>query len=976
MVKLCASLIISDGARIVADNGNGDMDDNRCGAVTYASNMSSEMLSTCKPSYSHKMLEGEIRYDILLKTSADYDATLKVPRLGQLADGGANASGVCASGNYAWSRVKGQASEGKVGDYSLRRLGGLYEGFDQIFLSNETAGGLGDGAVKVDGKSCDIPTLTAGAVWTTCVPQGATVTLGERSRFRVVFDANGGTGTMAAQTFTKGVAQTLRTNMFVQTGCVFCGWATSANGSVVYADGQSLAVTSNTTLYAVWKICTPQGLTVTTGLADGVALAWTGPELEGLSYFVSRSESDDPATRKSIGWTAELSFVDGTATPGVRYYYWVYAGRTVMDASDLCGPVAGMRAKVSTPDPELTLASIYISGWSIMESGATRTYECYAEMSDGSRAQVSPVWSLTGGEGLQASVSTSGVLSAVNNTGVEAVVYVNASYAQNGVTKTALISVIVSPASLPNPDPMFSVTFNANGGTVSPVSRSVASGAAVGTLPTPTRMGYTFAGWYTAATGGTKVTASTKVTANATYYAHWTENGGVVPGDDSVIVTFNANGGSVTETQRTVASGAAVGELPEPVRTGYAFMGWFTAASGGVQATDATIVDADVTFYAHWTAIGWTTRSAGTGKVAIKACANPVGDIEIPSVLNGKTVVAIDNYVFFGATGLTGVVIPASVESIGVKAFKGCSNLKKVTLPKSLATLGQAAFQDCVSLTEMDVPALGDNYLWSSTFEGCTSLRRVSLPEGITAIGTSSFANCKALVEVNIPSTVKTIKSFAFFSCESLADVTLPTALVKIEQKAFKNCVSMTAVEIPSGVKTLGKAVFFNSGLVEATVPGGIAKVDDYCFQKCAALKKVTLSEGVKETGASVWANDGALEEVVFPKTLETLGGYAFFRCPSLATLWNFSSLSNLSSIGEKAFKHCTSLKSLAMPSQVTSLPKEMCNYCASLETVTGTWNVTSIGQSAFSNCPKLKSVAGLDAAALANVKRGREWRR
>lgn len=105
----------------------------------------------------------------------------------------------------------------------------------------------------------------------------------------------------------------------------------------------------------------------------------------------------------------------------------------------------------------------------------------------------------------------------------------------------------------------FTVSYNANGGNVSSSSKTVSqtftnwntaangSGTAynagatysanasvtlyaqyanpsIGSLPTPTRSGYAFDGWYTAANGGTKITDSTKVTANTTIYAHWTKN--------------------------------------------------------------------------------------------------------------------------------------------------------------------------------------------------------------------------------------------------------------------------------------------------------------------------------------------------------------------------------------------------------------------------------------------------------------------
>jgi uncharacterized repeat protein (TIGR02543 family) len=67
------------------------------------------------------------------------------------------------------------------------------------------------------------------------------------------------------------------------------------------------------------------------------------------------------------------------------------------------------------------------------------------------------------------------------------------------------------------------VTFDANGGKVSPTSSSLNSGSPVGSLPTPTWAGYTFDGWYTAKSGGTKIASTTVVNANVKYYAHWTK---------------------------------------------------------------------------------------------------------------------------------------------------------------------------------------------------------------------------------------------------------------------------------------------------------------------------------------------------------------------------------------------------------------------------------------------------------------------
>lgn len=69
----------------------------------------------------------------------------------------------------------------------------------------------------------------------------------------------------------------------------------------------------------------------------------------------------------------------------------------------------------------------------------------------------------------------------------------------------------------------YTLTFNANGGTVNPTSKLAVYDQSYGALPTPTRSGYKFKGWYTATTGGTQITSSTihNVAGNRTVYAQW-----------------------------------------------------------------------------------------------------------------------------------------------------------------------------------------------------------------------------------------------------------------------------------------------------------------------------------------------------------------------------------------------------------------------------------------------------------------------
>ncbi len=148
----------------------------------------------------------------------------------------------------------------------------------------------------------------------------------------------------------------------------------------------------------------------------------------------------------------------------------------------------------------------------------------------------------------------------------------------------------------------YTVTFNPNGGTVDTTTKTVTSGSAYGTLPTPTRKGHTFDGWFTKSSGGVQRTADSTVTItkDTTLYAHWTAN--------TYTVTFNSNGGTPGTSTKTVTYGEPYGTLPTVTRDGYTFDGWFTTLSGSTLVTETTTVGitADKTFYAHWTVITYT----------------------------------------------------------------------------------------------------------------------------------------------------------------------------------------------------------------------------------------------------------------------------------------------------------------------------------------------------------------------------------
>jgi uncharacterized repeat protein (TIGR02543 family) len=151
--------------------------------------------------------------------------------------------------------------------------------------------------------------------------------------------------------------------------------------------------------------------------------------------------------------------------------------------------------------------------------------------------------------------------------------------------------------------PIFTITFDANGGTVTPASATTgADSTLTASLPTPTRAGFNFDGWFTAATGGTPVATGTKFPANTTIHAHWTE----IP-SKALMITLDANGGTVSPaTSVTGEDSILTATLPTPERTGYDFDGWFTTATGGTMVTTDHKFSTHATIYAHWTPLSYT----------------------------------------------------------------------------------------------------------------------------------------------------------------------------------------------------------------------------------------------------------------------------------------------------------------------------------------------------------------------------------
>lgn len=320
----------------------------------------------------------------------------------------------------------------------------------------------------------------------------------------------------------------------------------------------------------------------------------------------------------------------------------------------------------------------------------------------------------------------------------------------------------------------------------------------------------------------------------------------------------------------------------------------------------------------------------------------PSGNLIIPYYVeyNGisYSVSAIDEYAF-GTTynsncacnGLTSVVIPASVKTIGKQAFARCTGLTTVTIPTSVTSIGDEVFRYCSNLVTVNFNATNCSSVGVNTWNGCSNITNlnigntviripsrgfqgmatitsVSLPNRVATIGDYGFDGCTSLSIINLPNLVTSIGNYAFNGCSSLQSTTesqlLPENLVTIGDYAFQNASNLAYIHIPSTVNSIGKYAFKNctalnmvdyeatsctysgtqaeppffycSALATITVSDNVTQIPSYCFKDCTPLTNLTLNNGLTTVGTYGFFGCQNLSSLVIPASVDSIGSFAF----------------------------------------------------------------------------------------------------
>lgn len=335
------------------------------------------------------------------------------------------------------------------------------------------------------------------------------------------------------------VTTTIKTNMPNRFGYTFLGWSTNSSAtSATYMPGSTISLSSNTTLYAVWK----SAQSVSAGNSNTVNIAFA----EQAWYYKFTPSSSGEYTFESTG------SIDSKVT--------IYkADGTEIGSDDDSGESSNFKKTLS------------------LTSGTTYYIKAFAYSSK------------TGAYSFKVT----------KNTPASYTVNFNAN--GGSVSPTSVIVTAGKSTTLPTPTKKYTLSYNANNGSGAPSSQSVSvsckgwstsntassasyscgssykpttnitlyavwysNGSATISSTKPTRSGYTFLGWSTSSSASSasySSGSSIRISSNTTLYAVWKKNP-----TTSYTVNYNANGGSVSPSSATVTAGNSV-TLPTPSKT-------------------------------------------------------------------------------------------------------------------------------------------------------------------------------------------------------------------------------------------------------------------------------------------------------------------------------------------------------------------------------------------------------------------------
>lgn len=399
--------------------------------------------------------------------------------------------------------------------------------------------------------------------------------------YTVIFDSNGGTGTMENQTFTYNTSQALNENEFVKENYSFESWNTREDGTgTSYADGEVVSNLTDIdggeiTLYAQWSDQSKVariGSVYYDSLQEAINDVLTDNNEVNIVLLQNTNEAITINENQNIVFDLQNYTVGGAGTTStIRNYGTIrISNGTITNSSVATSALVdnystgkfyitgGNFISIGTKQAVYNEGGVtYISGNPYLSSKAKGTYDKVERATVQNRLNGSIT--ITGGtivnsEGTGVSLNTGNVIIGT----------------KDGIVDSSSVDIQAKTYGIYN-----YTSFKYYDGKISGITDAIKNKDNISDIES---------GYY--------IKYSTEVIDTKTYK--------VATLDGAYTVTFNANGGTPSETKKYIEYNQVVGTLPTPTRKDYIFDGWFTEVDGGVEINENTVITNNIEFYAHW----------------------------------------------------------------------------------------------------------------------------------------------------------------------------------------------------------------------------------------------------------------------------------------------------------------------------------------------------------------------------------------
>ncbi|BAK48087.1 hypothetical protein CXIVA_21200 [Clostridium sp. SY8519] len=426
----------------------------------------------------------------------------------------------------------------------------------------------------------------------------------------------------------------------------------------------------------------------------------------------------------------------------------------------------------------------------------------------------------------------------------------------------------------------YKVSFDANGGVSSASLKYVKEGNEYGTLPTASRSGYSFAGWYTKSEGGTEILANSICEGDITLYAQWSEKVSD-SGSCGENLTYNLR----SDGTLIISGSGAMTSAP-----------WYTKGLNK-NIVEVILPDGLTSIYSN------AFSGSNLYEIVIPSSVTKIGASAFSSAsgLQGKVTLSsnitdIEAYAFSGCSSLEEIEIRSSKAVLGRAAFRGTSGVQKVTLPADIkweysrgADSGADTFLGCgakeivytageTGVMTDAVPGSENNcYTGGVCYGTRANVEKITFEKGITHIGnytcycSGSDRAYPNLKQVNFPEGLESIGEYAFYNAGGTFDCTLPSSLKEVGQYAFSSCGITGNIAAGCEFTSLGQSAFGGaSGLQgKVTLSSNITDIGAYAFSGCSSLEEIEIRSSKAVLGRAAFRGTSGVQKVTLPADIK-----------------------------------------------------------------------------------------------------------